>query len=245
MSTAARNALCLALDHGLERIMDLAPSLRDVFGVVKIGSALFTARGPTVIQAFKALGFRIFLDLKFHDIPNTMEAAAAEAAALGVDYFTIHAAAGTRGISSAVRGAAEGARRAGAQRPKVLAVTVLTSMDAEMLSGLGCTGDLSAQVMRLGQMAKASGVDGLVCSAQEAIALRRAFGRELFLCTPGIRPDGAQREDQARVGTPYSAIAAGADMLVVGRPIYAAPDPVAAAREIAQQIAEALNHGSG
>ena len=192
----------------------------------KVGKQLFTAEGPQVVRELVAGGKKVFLDLKYHDIPPTVAGAVAEAAKLGVDMLTVHASGGGKMLRAAVEAAKA--------RPgmAVLAVTVLTSMDDEDLGKIGVRGHVLEQVMRLAAIALADGCQGLVASAREARALRVEFGQEFLLVTPGVRPPGAAVGDQARVVTPAEAIAAGASHIVVGRPITAAPDPVAAVRGI-------------
>ena len=192
----------------------------------KVGKQLFTAEGPQVVRELVAGGKKVFLDLKYHDIPTTVAGAVAEAAKLGVDMLTVHASGGGKMLRAAVEAAKA--------RPgmAVLAVTVLTSMDDEDLGKIGVRGHVLEQVMRLAAIALADGCQGLVASAREARALRDEFGQEFLLVTPGVRPPGAAVGDQARVVTPAEAIAAGASHIVVGRPITAASDPVAAVRGI-------------
>ena len=192
----------------------------------KVGKQLFTAEGPQVVRELVAGGKKVFLDLKYHDIPTTVAGAVAEAAKLGVDMLTVHASGGGKMLRAAVEAAKA--------RPgmSVLAVTVLTSMDDEDLGKIGVRGHVLEQVMRLAAIALADGCQGLVASAREARALRDEFGQEFLLVTPGVRPPGAAVGDQARVVTPAEAIAAGASHIVVGRPITAASDPVAAVRGI-------------
>ena len=232
----ARHQLAFAADLALERALEVYGSVSAYVGVAKVGLSLFVEHGPKAVEAFQALGAKVFLDLKLHDIPNTVELASARAGALGVSYLTIHAAGGAEMIRAAVRGAGEGAARAGHPTPIILAVTVLTSMNDEELRTIGVGVDAAAQVERLALLAKASGATGLVCSAREVSEVRRAVGGGMTLCTPGIRPAGADANDQSRVETPGAAIAAGSDLLVIGRPISAAADPVAAARAIDTEL---------
>lgn len=201
-------------------------------GVFKVGLELFTAAGPDAVRAVHDRGGACFLDLKLHDIPATMSKAAAAAARLGVRYLTIHASAGPQAIAE-TRRAVEGSDL------KLLAVTVLTSLDDEALAHVGLQGPLDDAVTRLGALAVDAGAHGLVCSARECATLRRRLGAEPVLMVPGIRPQGSPAGDQRRVATPAEAIRDGADLLVVGRPIRDADDPVAAARGIVAEIAEA------
>jgi orotidine-5'-phosphate decarboxylase len=222
--------LCAALDFpSWERAEPFARAVAPAVGMLKVGLELFTAEGPAVVRAAAALGRPVFLDLKLHDIPNTVEGAARSAAATGASLLTVHAAGGAEMIAAAARGAGPGLR--------VLAVTVLTSLDAAALRAIGLEGPPEAAVLRLARLAVAAGAGGLVCSPHEVAQVRAAVGTGPLLVVPGVRPAGAARGDQARVATPAEAVRAGADVIVVGRPLRDAPDPVAAAREIAASIA--------
>jgi orotidine-5'-phosphate decarboxylase len=202
----------------------------------KIGSQLFTACGPAAIEAVRKRGGQVFLDLKFHDIPSTAASAAREAARLGVFMLTVHAAGGVAMMRAAAEAAAGGAD-AGAPRPLVVAVTVLTSLDrAALHRELAVASSVEGHVLHLCQMAKAAGLDGTVASPQEIGAIRTQMGRAWTIVTPGIRPAGSDAGDQARTATPAAAARAGAHYLVVGRPIIAAPDPAAAARALLAEI---------
>ena len=198
---------------------------------LKVGKELFTAAGPALIETLSKQGFDIFLDLKFHDIPNTVAGACRAAAQLGVWMLNVHASGG--------RAMMEAARKAvgdGAGRPLLIAVTLLTSMGAREIEEVGFAGDAAGAVRRLALLTKSSGLDGVVCSAQEAAMLRGECGAGFCLVTPGIRPAAAASDDQQRVMTPAAAIAAGADYLVIGRPVTQAPDPVAALAAINREI---------
>ena len=196
---------------------------------VKVGLELFVAGGPAVVQQLRDQGKRVFLDLKFHDIPATMAGACRSAARLGAELITVHASAGSAALGAAQSAALESAAAAGLPLPTLLAVTVLTSWEqARFASELAIEEPLSAYVPRLAQLAAAAGIGGCVCSPLEVAALRAAHQEPFALVTPGIRPAGAVLGDQQRVLTPAQAVAAGASQLVVGRPITAAPDPVAA-----------------
>jgi orotidine-5'-phosphate decarboxylase len=201
----------------------------------KVGLELYIAEGNSLVAELKRRGYSIFLDLKLHDIPNTVASAVRAATNLGVDMLTVHAAGGPEMMSAAV-GAAE-------SRLCLLAVTVLTSMDAAQLEAIGVTGTPAAQVERLATMALACGVGGLVCSPNEVASLRKQFGSRPLLVIPGIRPKGADIGDQRRVATPAAAIAAGASYLVVGRPITRAEDPEAAARAIFEEMQSGIEIG--
>lgn len=204
--------------------------LADEVGIGKVGLELFTAEGPSAVRAVRDAGLACFLDLKLHDIPATMAGAAARAAELGVSYLTVHAAAGEQALREA-RAAVEGTGT------RLLAVTVLTSMDADALRATGVGEAPGATVLRRARLAHGAGVHGLVCAPSDAAAIKAELPGALLM-VPGIRPAGASTDDQARAGTPAAAVQAGADRLVVGRPIRNAPDPVAAARAIARAIAE-------
>jgi orotidine-5'-phosphate decarboxylase len=226
--SGARERLIVALDvpdAGAART--LSASLADEVGLFKVGSQLFTAAGPDVVRGIG--GPRVFLDLKFHDIPNTVAGAVASAAGLGVTLLTLHGSGGPAMIEAAA-GAARGTRT------RVLAITMLTSHDAATLARIGLAGTVEENVLRLARLAQEAGADGVVASPHEARAIRAACGPGFLVVTPGIRPAGAERGDQARAATPAAALAAGADYLVVGRPILAAADPGRAARAIVEEM---------
>ena len=227
-----RDRLIVALDTpDVEKTRALVQKLGDSVSFYKVGKELFTAVGPSIVRELVAGGKKVFLDLKFHDIPNTVAGAVRSAASLGVSLLTVHASGGSKMLQAAAEAAAQSE-----SQPTVLAVTVLTSLAAPDLEQIGVKGSLEAQVLRLASLAINAGCGGIVASAQEALHLRQALGAEFTLVTPGIRPAGSVAADQARVVTPEAAIRAGADFLVVGRPISAADDPVEAARAILQQI---------
>lgn len=220
--------LIAALDTPrLDEALSLADRMGDAPAVLKLGLELFCAEGPAALEALTARA-PVFLDVKLHDIPNTVAGAVRALCPRGPAMLTLHAGGGPAMIAAA----REAAERAGATRPILLAVTVLTSMDAATLHKVGVAGGPSQQVLRLARMALAAGADGLVCSAREVAMLRDALGEEPLLVVPGIRPAGSAHGDQARVATPEEAVSAGADWIVVGRPITAAADPGAAARAI-------------
>jgi orotidine-5'-phosphate decarboxylase len=229
------NRIIAALDTtDLGLAQGWARTLGPQVGLLKLGLAFFVAHGPAGVRAVTKAP--VFLDLKLHDIPNTVAGAVSAVLPLGAAMLTLHAAGGTAMIAAARRAA----DAAGPHRPKLLAVTVLTSLSAEALAETGATGAPSAQVLRLARLALAAGADGLVCSPLEVAMLRAEIGPEPLLVVPGIRPEGAPIGDQARTLTPREAIAAGADWLVIGRPITGAPDPAAAAIAIASAIAASL-----
>ncbi|MEQ6884549.1 orotidine-5'-phosphate decarboxylase [Salicola sp. Rm-C-2C1-2] len=202
---------------------------------LKVGKEMFTRFGPGFVQALQGRGFEVFLDLKFHDIPNTAAAAVASAAELGVWMVNVHASGGRRMMEACVRELA----KFGEERPLLIGVTVLTSLTDSELQEIGWEGGAGATVNRLSRVACESGLDGIVCSAAEASSLRESLGPELRLVTPGIRPASAARGDQQRVMTPAKAIAAGSDDLVIGRPITRAADPMAALAAIEQELVAA------
>jgi orotidine-5'-phosphate decarboxylase len=203
----------------------------------KVGGQLFTAEGPRAVTKLADLGFDIFLDLKFHDIPNTVAHAVAAAVRLPrVRLMTLHAAGGLAMMRAAQEAAEAGSKK---NRPALLAVTVLTSFDEATLREIGMEGSLGSRVVALARLARTAGMDGVVCSALEAPAVRRELGRDFKILVPGVRPASTAMNDQSRIATPRDAVRAGADYLVVGRPITSAADPRAAARAIVAEIAGA------
>jgi len=199
---------------------------------LKVGKELFTAEGPALVRELVAKGFRVFLDLKFHDIPNTVAQACAAATRLGVWMLNVHASGGAAMLAAAREAVERAAAQDARERPRLIAVTVLTSLAADDLPAIGVAGTPGEQVLRLARLAQSNGLDGVVSSSHEAAALRAACGPGFLLVTPGIRPAGSDANDQARIATPAEAIAAGADCLVIGRPIARAPDPQAALEAI-------------
>lgn len=232
-----KNKLIIALDvETTGKALDLVKQLHSVAGMFKIGSQLFTAAGPQIVHDILAHDSKVFLDLKFHDIPHQVAGAARSAAELGVSLFTIHASGGSEMMQRAVDSVNDVAAKGGA-RSAVLAISVLTSIDATILSQIGVTSTPTESVLRLVKLAEAAGVDGVVASPQEIETIRETVSRREFLVvTPGIRPARNDAGDQKRVATPAAAIAAGASYLVVGRPITGAPDPLAAATDIISEI---------
>lgn len=211
----------------------LAQKLQGHIGGFKLGLEFFMANGPQGYAPFVNTGTPLFVDVKLHDIPNTVAGGIASLLPLCPDYITIH----TAGGSAMMRAAAEAANKATGKRPKILGVTVLTSLDAEDLKKVGQDPDTAAQVRRLALLAKESGLDGIVCSPAEVAMLRKACGPDFILMVPGIRPAWAATNDQKRVMTPREAMDAGATHLVIGRPITGADDPADAARRVAEEIA--------
>jgi orotidine-5'-phosphate decarboxylase len=224
-----QNRICAALDFPTWREAEpFARAIAPHVGLLKVGLELFTAEGPSVVHFAAALGRPVFLDLKLHDIPNTVEGAARSASATGAALLTIHASGGAEMIRAAVRG--------GGRKVRILAVTVLTSLDGAALEQIGLAGPPESAVVRLARLAVEAGADGLVCSPHEVAAVRAAVGAGPLLVVPGVRPAGAAIGDQARVATPEAAVRAGADVIVLGRPLRDAPDPAAAAAAIAAAI---------
>jgi len=223
--------LIVALDFpSAEAAMELVDQLEGRCRWFKVGMELYYAAGNAVVEHLRMRGFEVFLDLKLHDIPNTVAGAVRTVARAGASLLTVHAGGG----EAMLRAAAEAASGPGA--PRLLAVTILTSMDAVQLAGVGVSDTPAAQVLRLAKLARAAGIEGLVCSAEEVAAVRDAMGRDALLVVPGIRPTGSAVADQRRVATPAEAIARGASMLVVGRPITQAEDPAMAAAAILAEM---------
>jgi orotidine-5'-phosphate decarboxylase len=230
----ARDRLIVALDFAsAQAAMELVDQLQGTCRWFKVGMELYYSAGNAVVEHLRERGFEVFLDLKLHDIPNTVAGAVRSVARAGASLLTVHAGGG----EAMMRAACEAAGGPGA--PRLLAVTVLTSMDAAELSGVGVSDAPGAQVLRLARLAKTAGINGLVCSAEEVKSVREAMGPEALLVVPGIRPAGADVGDQRRVATPAEAMQWGASMLVVGRPITQAADPGKAAAEILAEMTSA------
>lgn len=229
----SRDRLIVALDvSSAAAARKIVAAVGDCASAYKVGMQLYTAEGPQIVRELIGSGRRVFLDLKYHDIPNTVAAAVTEAAALGVTMLTVHASGGGRMLRAAAEAAA-----ASPKPPLVLGVTVLTSLDDGELTKLGIRGNVVDQVLRLAALAISNGCGGVVASALEATTLREELGQEFVIVTPGVRPAGSGHADQARVVTPAEAIAAGATYVVVGRPITEAADPAEEARVILGQLA--------
>ena len=231
----ARDQLIVALDvSSAAHARKIVSSLGDSVSFYKVGLQLYTSEGPSIVRDLIGAGRRVFLDLKYHDIPNTVGAAVREAGALGVSLLTVH---GTGG-SKMLRAATEAARESNPAM-KVVAVTVLTSMEEEDLNEVGVPGNLEQQVAQIADLSLKAGCDGVVSSAREVKLLRAQLGNQFLVVTPGVRPAGAARGDQARVVTPAEAIASGSTHLVVGRPITGAPNPLEEAEKIIREIEHA------
>ena len=224
--------IIVALDYAAAQpALAIAAQLDPALCRVKVGKELFTVAGPALVETLVARGFGVFLDLKYHDIPNTVASACRAAATMGVWMLNVHASGG-RAMMLAARAALDGPHR-----PKLIAVTVLTSLAENDLVDIGVQGSTNEAVLRLARLAQASGLDGVVCSALEAHTLRAACGAGFDLVTPGIRLAGAAQDDQKRIMTPRAAIDAGADYLVIGRPITQAADPLAVLQHIQRELA--------
>jgi len=234
--------LCAIDTPDLARALDLAAALKGRVGGIKLGLEFFSAHGPDGVRRVMAGagGSDLFLDLKFHDIPNTVAAAMRAAAALAPRFINVHAGGGPAMLEAARKAAQDAAAKTGIAPPLVLGVTVLTSLDGADLGVLGVAAKVEDQVVRLAALAAAAGLDGVVCAAREIAAIRRARGPDFVLVTPGIRPASAATGDQKRVATPADALRAGADYLVIGRPITADPDPAAAAERLVAEAAAEL-----
>src|SRR5256886_857897 len=239
-----RSSLIVALDFDSpSNALKVAKQVADLVGMFKIGNQLFTAAGPAAVKEVAALGPGVFLDLKFHDIPNTVAGAVLSSAALsGVQLVNVHALGGKAMMEAAAQAISAGVPM-GADRPRLLAVTILTSMDHRAMKEVGVGGTPKSRVVKLALLAKESGVDGVVASVQEAKAIRKACGDGFLIVTPGVRPKDSDvqpaTDDQSRKASPKEAIRAGADFLVVGRPILASAEPRVAAQSIVDEIAAA------
>lgn len=239
----AMNQIIVALDvDNAARAINLADELRGVIGAVKVGSQLFTAAGPDIVSRLAERGHRVFLDLKYHDIPNTVAGAATEAARLGAWMIDVHASGGTAMMRAARDAAHEAAAAANLPAPLVIGITVLTSLDADTLGTIGVARTIVDQVTALARLAQQAGLDGVVASPHELGPLRAACGRDFVLVTPGIRPSTLQaaarpRDDQARTMSAAEAVQSGASYIIVGRPIVTASNPRAAAELLATEIA--------
>ena len=232
-----RNPIIAALDvPTAEQALKLAREIAPAVGAFKIGGELFTSAGPDIVRRVRDTGAAVFLDLKFHDIPNTVAKSVAAAVRLDVQMLTLHTSGGVEMMRAAEKSAQETALQLGRNAPLVLGVTVLTSSNSSTLSEIGCEPDVAKQVERLASLAAKAGLRGLVCSPLEIAALRKILPEDFQLVTPGIRTGAEKADDQKRTLTPREAMAAGASWLVIGRPIYAAPNPRQAAESILNSL---------
>ena len=233
--------LIVALDvHSMDEVHNLVETLGDSVGFYKVGMELFYSMGDEVIKYLKDKGKKVFLDLKLHDIPNTVGNGLCSLLRLRPDILNVHTAGGLRMMKAGAEALHRAAEAQGIPCPKLIGVTVLTSMDAEDWRGLGHTGTIADAVLRRAQLAQEAGLDGVVASPAETLEIRRTCGDDFLIVTPGIRPAGVGNDDQRRVMTPAGAIRAGASQIVVGRAISGAPDPRAAAELILKEMEEAL-----
>ena len=232
----ARDAIIIAMDCDRETALDLAQKLEGKAVWVKVGMTLFYRYGPSIVDDMRARGLRVFLDLKLHDIPFQIHGAALSASLTGADILSIHGLGGASMIAEGRAGVEEAQAIRGGERTRLVAISVLTSMDQEALASIGVESPVEQEVARLASLAVGAGSDGIVCSPQEAATMRELLGPEALIVTPGIRPAGADVGDQKRISTPAAAIAAGASKLVIGRPITAADDPVAAFDAIVDEL---------
>ena len=231
----ARERIIVALDCDRTRALELAGKLSGHATWLKVGMTLFYAEGPDIVREFRKLGFKVFLDLKFHDIPHQVRGAACSAALAGANLLSVHGLGSGAMLAACREGAEEAAEQLGA-RPKLVAITVLTSMDQEALAQIGIDAPVAEEAARVASLAKVNGIDGIVCSPQEAHAMRQLLGEAALIVTPGVRPAGAALGDQSRVATPAAALEAGASHLVIGRPITSADDPVEAYEAIVSEL---------
>lgn len=233
----ARDRVIVAIDCDRDRALELADSLEGHAQWLKVGMTLFYAEGPSIVQEFKRRGFKVFLDLKFHDIPHQVRGAARSAALAGADLMSVHGL-GSGPMLAACREGAEAAAKVRGDRPRLVAITVLTSMNQDALDSIGVASSVAQEAARLAKLAQANGIDGIVCSPMEAAPMRELLGPDAWIVTPGVRPAGAELGDQSRVATPADAINNGASHIVVGRPITAAADPVAAFDAIVDELVQ-------
>lgn len=227
-----RDRVIVAIDCGIDEAFDLADALQGKATWLKVGMTLFYANGPAIVYALKERGFKVFLDLKFHDIPHQVEGAAYAAACSGADMLTMHAGGGLDMMRAAQRGVEKAAAEYGREVPVTLGITVLTSMSDEQLRALGVEHNLVDEVRMLAASAREAGISGVVASPQEAAMLREVLGPDGYIVTPGVRPAGSAKGDQSRVATPAQAFANGASHIVIGRPITQAANPAQAFEDI-------------
>ncbi len=231
-----KDRIIVALDCDMSQALDLAEALQGQASWLKVGMTLYYSQGPRIVYELKEMGYKVFLDLKFHDIPHQVRGAAASATRNGADMITMHALGGAAMMQAAVEGAQAAADDFGLDLPIMLGITVLTSMDAASLAACGIERGVNDQVLEMAKQAQAAGLAGVVASPQEAAALRTLLGEDAYIVTPGVRPAGAELGDQSRVASPADAFSAGASHIVVGRPITQASDPAAAFEAIAQSL---------
>lgn len=232
-----KDRLIIALDVDTrERALSLVDTLKHDVKFFKIGLELFSSCGPGIVKDVKAKGCEVFLDLKLHDIPTTVAKTAVSLTKLGVSMFNIHALGGYEMMNKASEAVKAEAKRLAIPKPKLIAVTILTTMNADALKNIGVTGPVKDEVLKLARLAQSAGLDGVVSSPEEASAIREATGKEFLIVTPGVRPAWAASDDQKRVASPKDALAAGADFIVVGRPVTAAANPAEAAKRIMKEM---------
>ena len=232
----ASDKVIIALDCSRERAFELADLLGEKATWVKVGMTLFYAEGPSIVSAMRERGLKVFLDLKVHDIPFQVQGAVRSASLTGADILSIHGLGSSAMIAAARKGAEEAAELRGGDRTRLVAISVLTSMDQAALEEIGVEREIADEVARLAGNSVKAGADGIVCSPQEASAMRELLGPDAWIVTPGVRPAGAEIGDQKRIATPAAAIEAGASKLVIGRPITGADDPVAAFDAICAEL---------
>lgn len=234
----ARECIILALDvPGYDEAMELVRTFGESIDIFKIGLELFTSAGPRIVEDINAAGKKIFLDLKFHDIPNTVSKSALAAARLGVFMFNVHTCGGSDMMKQTADALVKYSLDNNVTRPKLIGVTVLTSVDSSTLrNDMGVGADMPDQVRHLASLAKESGLDGVVASPEDAADLRARFGKDFLIVTPGVRPSWSAKDDQKRISTPKAALQNGASYLVIGRAITSAPDPLEALKKIESEI---------
>lgn len=234
--TSLQDRIIVALDCDMSAALDIAEALQGQAKWLKVGMTLYYSQGPRIVYELKELGFNIFLDLKFHDIPHQVRGAAASATRNGADMITMHAQGGSAMMQAAVEGATAAADDFGLDVPIMLGITVLTSMNETTLNACGIARSVEAQVAEMAKQAQAAGLSGVVASPQEAALLRANLGDDAYIVTPGVRPEGSEAGDQQRVATPAAAFAAGASHIVIGRPITEADDPASAFETIVASL---------
>lgn len=239
LESDARDRVIVAIDSDRVRALELADALSGHAVWLKVGMTLFYAEGPEIVRDFKDRGFKVFLDLKFHDIPHQVRGAAHSAALAGADLLSVHGL-GSGAMLAACREGADQAAALRGDRPRLVAITVLTSMGQEALTEIGIDAPVTDQAARLARLAHSNGIDGVVCSPMEAASMRSLLGPDALIVTPGVRPAGSDLGDQTRVATPAQALLCGASHIVVGRPITASIDPVAAYEDIVLEVMQGV-----